>query len=269
MDDKPLEAWSCQPLEVAITLPGVTTMSVAPEKQPLPQWLIWVGSAVIVFHFFALLIVVLAVPSGPWPSPFGPPDTQEPPVFAQEISDWTTLNYLQPLQLASSYHFESNRPDLDSVYFEARLRDAQGDVMQTIKFPQDQANFWVRNRQVLLAQKLGIDNPVRLPRGETIPAPGKEPPKVTIWDSPGAEPHMQLRQIPMHLVRQDRPVFGPSPFSLQLARSYAHYLCQHYGAKSAELIRHSRRPVYPTLMFEREPPPDAFEEIVCSFGEKP
>jgi hypothetical protein len=80
---------------------------------------------------------------------------------------------------------------------------------------------------------------------------------------------MQLRQMPAHLVRQDRPVFGPSPFSLQLARSYARYLCRHYGATSAELIRHSRRPIYPALMFEREPTPDAFEELVCSFGEKP
>src|SRR5438093_13475595 len=150
MDDKPLEAWSCQPLEVAIILPGVTTMSVAPEKQPLPQWLIWVGSAAIVFHFFALLIVVLDVRSGPWPSPFGPPDTQEPPVFAQQISDLTTLNYLQPLQLASSYHFESNRPDLDTVYFEARLRDTLGDVMLTIKFHQYNTNIWILYRHVLL-----------------------------------------------------------------------------------------------------------------------
>jgi hypothetical protein len=243
-------------------------MSAAPENPRLPNWLLWLGSAAIVFHLFALLIVVLAVPSGPWPSPVGP-SPEEPPAFAQQIGSFTTRYYLQPLQMSSNYHFESNRTDYDTVYFEARLRDAQGGVMQTIKLPEDRANFWVWNRQILLAQKIGVDEPVQPPRGESIPAPDKEPPKITIWDSPSGEPPMQLRPIPLYLIARDRPVFAPSRISLQLARSYARYLCRNYGATSAELIRHSRRPVYPTLMFEREPPPDAFEEFVCSFGENP
>src|SRR5205085_40205 len=105
----------------------------------------------IVFHFFALLIVVLAVSSGPWVSPFGP-SPQEPPEFAYAISRVTNRDYLRPLQLASNYHFESNKTEYDSIYFEAVLRDADNKIFQTLRFPDEKTNLSVRNKQIALAQ---------------------------------------------------------------------------------------------------------------------
>jgi hypothetical protein len=244
-------------------------MPAAPEYRLLPTWLVWLVSAAIVFHFFALLIAVAAVESGPWPTPMGQ-STAFPPAFAQEISDRITPPYLQPLQLSlSNYHFESNRTDYDAVYFEAQLHDSQGQLIKTVRLPQEGANFWVWNRQVLLAQKLGLDDPVAPPRGEAIPAPGKEPRMVMIWDSPRGEPPMQLRRVSEYLIARDRPVFKPSDLSLDLARSYSRYLCREYGAASVELVRHSRRPIFPTALLAPEPAPDAFEELICSFGDYP
>jgi hypothetical protein len=65
------------------------------------------------------------------------------------------------------------------------------------------------------------------------------------------------------------PVFRPSEWSLVLARSYARHLCRTHGAASAEIIRHTRDPIYPVVLFEREPAADAFQDLVASFGEMP
>jgi hypothetical protein len=244
-------------------------MSADAETKKLPSWLLWLGSGLILFHFFALLIAVLAVESGPWMTRFGP-DMYQPPRFARQI-DSLTRYYLQPLQIASSYHFLSNQTDLDTVYFEAQVRDAKGEVIQTIRIPDEGANFWIANRQNLVAQQLSNDMPVQPPRGETIPAPGKKMPTVKIWDSPGGEPPLKLQEVPEHLIRdrlRDRPeVYAPTEYSLFIARSYARYLCRHYDGASAEIIRHSRRPIVPALLLMREPPPGTFEDLICSFGE--
>ncbi len=242
-------------------------MSVAPEKQPLPQWLIWVGSAAIVFHFFALLIVVLAVSSGPWISPFGP-SPQEPPEFAYGISRVTNPLYLRPLQLSSNYHFESNKTEYDSVYFEAELRDANNNLIQTLRFPDEKANSWVRSKQMALAQSLGLDEPVQPPRGEVITPPGKAMPTVEVWDAPEGGGPLKLQKIPITRIPRDREIYRPSDLSLQLAKSYSRYLCRQSNASSVELIRHSRRRLLPVFVKTEEgPPPDAFEEMICSFGE--
>jgi hypothetical protein len=241
-------------------------MTRTPQNPELPRWLLLVGSGAIAFHFFALLILVMAARSGPWPSPFGP-SHQEPPRFAWSINEWTSRNYLQPLQMDYNYHFSSNRTDLSTVYFEARLKDDKGEVVQTIRFPQESENFWVRQRQRLLAQSLGEDEPVQPPRGEVIPAPGKKTPEVEIWDFPPGQRTLQLRKVPEHLIPRDRPVFGPSKWSETFARSYGRYLCRQYGASAVELIRHSREPLYPALMEMPEPLPETFEEMICSYGE--
>jgi hypothetical protein len=242
-------------------------MSATPENVPLPRWLIWLGSAAIAFHLMALVIVVLAVPSGPWVSPFGP-SPQEPPAFAQRISGFTTSYYLRPLQLSSAYRFESNKTEYDSVYFEALLRDADGRVIETVRVPDAKANLWSWRKQVALAQSLGLDDPVVPPRGEMITAPGKAMPTVKVWDAPeGAEP-LTLQEIPVIRIPRDREMYRPTDFSLQLAKSYAHYLGRRASAASVEVIRHSRRPLLPVFVRTGEgPPPDAFEEMVCSFGE--
>lgn len=242
-------------------------MSAEPEKLPFPGWLVWSGSAAILFHLFALLIVVLAVPSGPWPSPFGP-SPEEPPAFAQEISRLTTRCYLQPLQMSSSYHFESNKTDYDSVYFEAHLRDAKDNLIQTLRFPQKDANLWLWNRQIALAQRLGEDEPVQPPRGEMITPPGKEMPTVTIWDESESGGPLRLKKIPVIRIPRDRPTVRPTEFSQQLARSYSLYLCRQYEAASVELVRHSRRPILPAFIITDDgPSPEDFQEMICSFGE--
>src|SRR5258708_3669031 len=99
-----------------------------PQENPaitLPRWLIILASAGIAFHLFALVVLVIAAPSGPWPTSFGPsPDM--PPMFAQEIIEFprpkarpepgeryssALRSYLEALHMTHNYHFSSNRTD--------------------------------------------------------------------------------------------------------------------------------------------------------------
>jgi hypothetical protein len=233
--------------------------------RPLPPALIWGGSAVIVFHFFAIIMLVLAAQSGPWATRFGDSPALGP-LFATKVNDVLRPGYLQPLHMTHDYHFLSNRLMTSEVKIEARLKDDQGNLT-TLNFPDPEANAWVRHRQSLLALALGDDLAVQAPRGEAIPAPDKKMPTVTIWEPVKGEANLRLRTVQEHLVPKDRPVFRPSDWSLLLARSYARYLCREHGAVSVELIRHSKDPVVPAMMFLDEPPPGTFEELVCSFGE--
>jgi hypothetical protein len=59
----------------------------------------------------------------------------------------------------------------------------------------------------------------------------------------------------------------PTDWALVLQRSYARYLCRKYGAVSAELLRHTREPVSPAILFGNAMPPNALEDLVASFGE--
>jgi hypothetical protein len=233
--------------------------------RPLPTALVWAGSLAIGAHFFAVLMLVLAARSGPWPTHFGE-SMAEGPLFAAKVSSVALPAYLNPLRMPHDYHFQSNRLNLPEVFFEARLKDDQGHVT-TLRFPAETDNPWMRHRHTLLAQALGDDMPVQVPRGEFIAAPGQQPPEVTIWDGMPGQGPLTLRKTPLHLAPKDRPVFQPSAWSLLLARSYARHLCRAHGAASVELIRHSKDPVVPALMFLPEPPPGTFDELVCSFGE--
>ncbi|HWY86380.1 MAG TPA: hypothetical protein VNX28_06635, partial [Gemmataceae bacterium] len=114
---------------------------------------------------------------------------------------------------------------------------------------------------------LGNDQPVQVGRSEVIPAPGEKMPTVTIWDN--SDPKFwKLRDVPEHLVPKDRPVTQPSEWSLLLARSYQRYILREYeDAASVELVRHSRNQISPGLLLMPTPPPNAFEELVCSFGD--
>jgi len=243
-------------------------MSAEPTTMPLPRWLIGLRSALIAFHLFALLIAVLAAGSGPWPMPSGESRALAPK-FAQDISGLTNGYYLRPLQMASNYHFLSNRTDIDSVYMEVQLRDSQNNLIQTLRFPEKRANLWVRNRQQLLALALADDEPVMPPRGEVITAPGKSAPTETIWDSPDPSGPLRLTKVEVHRIPRNRPVYRPMDSTQQLAKSYARHLCRETGAASAELIRHSRRPLSPAMLLMNEPAPEAFDEMVCTFGELP
>jgi hypothetical protein len=239
----------------------------ANPAKPLPSWLVLSINIGIACHLGAIVILVLASFSGPWPTAMGISSTAQGPQFAEEINKYTNPYYLEPLHLSNDYHFLSNRMQLSVAYFEVVLKDKSGQVIRTIKFPEEDANFWVRHRQALLAQGLASDVPVQPRPGETIFAKGQKVRTVTIWDRGSEETTFKMRTVPEHLIPRERPVFAPSEWSLLLARAYMRYLGRHYGAASVELIRHSREPILPAIMFLRELPQGSLEELVCSFGE--
>ena len=256
-------------------------MRLAPSGNGVsPPWLIVVGSAAIIFHLAAVIVPILDSPSGPWPTPAGR-TMDDPPAFVHAVSgvaDW----HAQYLRLSHNYHFVFNRPgDAPAVKMEVRLRDDAGALIRTLTFPDPQANPWVRHRQDLLVRALAPDLPVPAPGQEFIAAPGQKPPTATVWLTPEdgipdgtpsadvVDPKIQLRlaTIPQHLVPRGREVMRPSDWSILLAHSYARRLCREYGAATAEIIRISREPVSPGVLFGGETPPEAFEELTASFGE--
>jgi hypothetical protein len=173
---------------------------------------------------------------------------------------------LQWLKLTHNYRFLSNRPGAPGVYFEVQLKNETGQPMVRIKVPADDANFWVRHRQALLARGLAEDQPIQAPPGEVVAAPHQQVPTVPIWDlSEGRT--LYIRTVPEHLIPRDRPVFRPAEWSLMLARSYVRYLCRQHGAASAELIRHTRDAIPPAVLFVGEPPAGTFDDLIATFGE--
>jgi hypothetical protein len=237
----------------------------ANAARALPRWLVFLGSAAVAFHLFALGVLAVAAPSGPWPGAVGTVMGMEPP-FAAPVSALTTRHYLMPLKMSHNYHFATNRPGMPAAAFEVRLKDEQGNVLETLTFPDPHANCWIRHRQALLAQDLADDAPIPPRQGETIPAPGQQVANVTYWDT-AEDGGLRLKTAPEHLVPRDRPVFRPSEWSMVLARSYVRHLCREYGAASGELIRRTREPITPDLMFTDEPPAAAFDTLVANFGE--
>jgi hypothetical protein len=243
------------------------SQSPAVAPRPLPFPLVLVASLAIVAHCFVIVMLALSARSGPWVTSFGD-SPAEPPLFAARLTNLTGPAYLLPLWMPSEYHFVSSRTLDSAVYFEAILKDGKGNVIKTLKFPDEKENSWMEHRYAVLARGLGNDLPVEVPRGEVIPAPGKEMRKLTIWDPVPGGTTLRLREVPEHLVPRDRPmVFRPTEWSMLLARSYQRYLAREHGAASVELIRHSRNQIIPAVMFLPEPPPGTFEEMVCSFGE--
>ena len=232
-----------------------------PTPRTLPGWLIGLVSAGVAFHLFALAVHVVAAPSGPWPTPFGR-STAMPPKFSQAADDLVVPFYLKPLRQTHNYHFVTNQPEVTSVSFEVRLKDRTGRVTK-LKFPDETQNPWVRFRQ-----ELAEDDPVQLPRGELIPAPGQKMQKVKYWNSAPGETEMRLIEKDINLVPKDRPISRPREWSQLLARSYIRHLMRQYpDAASAELIRIIRDPVMPGLMYMDEPPAGTFNELVFNFGE--
>jgi hypothetical protein len=232
----------------------------------------------ILYHLAAITIAVLDAPSGPWPTPNGRGMGDGPP-FARAVRDVTTVHG-KYLRVAHSFRLVSNRPgDVPAVRFEAHLKDADGKPLETLSFPDANANPWLRHRQGLLASALAPDLPVETPGGEVIAAPGQKVPTFSIWTLPGdvpgepAEPAgdrkltLRLRTVPQHLVPRNRPVMRPSDWGILLARSYARFLCRTRGAASAEIVRVTRDSVSPDLMFPNAPPGASIEDLDATFGE--
>jgi hypothetical protein len=226
-----------------------------------------VGSALIALHLFALAVHSLAASSGPWPTTFGSSPAL-PPAFAGDIDDFTGRYYLSPLQMTHNAHFTSNAPELPAVTFEVRLKDADGKILLTRKFPDPDANAWLRHRQTLLAQALGDDRPVQAPQGEQVLPKGQQFPTIEMWWATEGNPELRLKRVSLLEVPRNRPTSQPSPWSVLLARAYVRHLCREHHAASAELVRTSRNPIYPSILFFNGPlPRETFEDLKCNFGD--
>jgi hypothetical protein len=237
--------------------------------RPLPAWLLAVGSLVLLFHFFAIVILVLAAPSGPWPTGMGV-NMAQPPTFAQSAEAYTSPYYLWFLKMYSTYHFQSNRPAYPGVYFEVVLKNDAGKVIKTVKFPEDDANFWVKHRQVLLARNLADDQPVEPTPGEKIAAPNRHVNMVPIWLMKPGDSGVSIQSVEEHKIRdyvERGPVFRPSELSKIVAHSYIRALCRKYDAASGELIRYSRDPIGPDVLMGDSIPDQLFGEFRANFGE--
>jgi len=236
----------------------------------------------IIFHLAAIIVVILDVPSGPWVG-LERTESGDAPAFAHEASGLATI-HADYLRLAHSYHDDAmtSRPaSIEGVEFDVRLKSKDGQLVATLHFPDPEANRWVRYRQELLARGLGFDFPYVHQGGEVIPAPGEPVPLVAIWALPGedfsgmkAPSQPPTRVVPVHLERvlqhrvpRTRPVSRPSDLSLVLAQSYARYLCRTHGAASAEIVRHARDPIPPTVLFGQPTPPAVFDDVTANYGE--
>ncbi|MCS6850496.1 MAG: hypothetical protein NZ700_04920 [Gemmataceae bacterium] len=236
----------------------------------LPGWLVVVSSLAIIGHLVAVAAGALAAPSGPWPSPAMLGSAPyAPPYFAAAINQVTMPGYLAYLKLAHTYHFATNNPIMPGIYLEARLRDAQGQVIKTVLLPDPDANPWLRVRQAQLARGLGEDENIQPPASEVIAGPNQPTPMVTIWEPVDQSfQKLVLRTTQQNLLPRDRPVFGPSGWMMVLARSYARHLARTHGAARVELIRHHQEPIQPNILYQ-DFPAGAFDPVSSNFGELP
>ena len=106
----------------------------------------------------SILVHALAAPSGPWPGPDGM-NMAGPPSFTQSLDEALVGGYLKPLKLTHNYHFWGNRPSAPGVYLDVKLKDAKGEILTTLRFPDSTTNAWVRYLQGLFAQGLVPDQP--------------------------------------------------------------------------------------------------------------
>jgi hypothetical protein len=241
-------------------------MAAIRPKPTVRPFVVFLASLAIVAHLGTVGLHALEAPSGPWPAPEGM-DLAGPPAFAQAWYGRLAQDYLKLVKFTDNYHFPSDHAAAPGVSAEIQLKDAKGEPVATVRLPDPDANSWVRQRQMLLVQQLAPDQPVAPLPGEFVPAPNQEVRRVPIWEpeKPGA-PLLRLEQTPEHLIPRGRMVFGPTPWSLVLVRSYARYLCRTHGAASAEVVRHTRLPMPPNAFLNGEPPPDAFNDLIASYG---
>jgi hypothetical protein len=241
-------------------------------------WLVAVGSVVIVLHLAAVVVVALAAESGPWMTQQGL-EPGRPPDFAAVLRP-TVEPYLRSVKLSHSYHFSTNRP-MPGVRLEIGLLDKDGNLTDTVKLPDPGANWWVRHRQLYLAGGLGGD--VMLQRRERIAAPKHDTPMVEYWSAPqtqGPYPkgpwHLKLKAEheisapdPISGQMAGNPDFGPSPWAMLLANSYARHLSRERGAAKIAIVRYHRDAVPPTVLYVENLPDGALPLIDSHFGEFP
>ncbi len=191
----------------------------------------------------------------------------DPPTFAQIIYAFCQP-YLALLHLDHSGRFGTNQPGRTGVALEAKLYDAAGQPLTTLRIPSDSANPWVRDREASLVRLLAPDQMVEPPQGEHVAAPGQTIRQLEIW-APGDGPwSIKLEKVAEHLVPRDRQVFRPPDHALVLERAYARYLLRETGGASAELIRHTREGIPPADL-AREMLPQQLDELTSNFGKYP
>jgi hypothetical protein len=250
----------------------MTSSNPGPAGSPLPKWCILAGSLLIVFHLGSLLVHGLAAPSGPWPSREGP-DFAAPPQLALLVDEPIAQRYLPRIKLTHNYHFPSNRPGTPGAFLEVRLKDKEGEVVKTVRFPDPKASWSVRQRQALATRWLTDDQMAIPPQGERIPAPGEKIPEVPVWTPASDEGGEQSRKLNLSWMPEnelprpprDQPLARPTDWSLLVVRSLARHLCRVHGANSAEVVRRSRDPLPPRILFEREAPPP-MEDLESNYG---
>jgi len=242
-------------------------LSPSATTRKVPTWIILIGSLAIIGHLASVLVMVLAAPSGPWASPFGM-SMALAPQFAQSAYNVVTPSYLRWIKMTHNYHFPTNRPGAPGVTLEVKIRDGSGKLVETLKFPDENANAFVRQRQVLLLRQLADDQPMPQQQAEVVAPAHKDMRKVSVWE-PLEQGKLRLKAVPAILVPRDRPVFRPSDWSMLVAKSYARYLAHSHHAASVELIRHTKDPVPPIVLYLGDVPPGTFDELISSYGELP
>lgn len=240
-----------------------------PNARPgWPGWVRVIVSLLVVLHLAAVTNSSLVASSGPWPTLEGM-DMATPPQFAQAIAPWFAP-YLGAVKLHHNYHFAENYvadqlgPGTVAV-LEIRLKDAEGNDAGVLHYPDPSARGAVRHRQKLLAEALNRDELVEPLPGERIPAPNQPVNTVRFWEFQENQPS-RIGTIPEHLIPRDRPVYGPSDWSMVVARSLSRYALRSSGAASAEIVRRSKPYIPPDVLFDPSLEGANFEESVVSFG---
>jgi hypothetical protein len=236
-----------------------------PDSAPIPRWAVLAGSLLVVFHLGTVVVHAVAAPSGPWPGMEGS-EPAPPPQFSVLADEYVAAPYLTRLKMTQNYHFPNNRPSVPGAVLEIRLQDKEGEVIKTIWFPDRDAYAAIRRRQALALRWFIDDRPIQPPQGEKIPAPGGKIPEVATWeDVEGEMRKITLTLVPEIEVKRNRPVVGPTEWSLVVLRSFVRHLCREHGADSAEVVRMSREPIPPRILFEREVPP-LMDKLQSNYG---
>jgi hypothetical protein len=241
-------------------------MTSEPQGVTLPNWVIWLGSAAVLFHLAAVATTALDAPSGPWVSPMGPTNSPAP-AFAAHLSREATGPYCRLIKMSNSFHFASNRLETQEIAFRAVLKDAGGKVVEERRFPNPQANSAIQYRQKLLASQLGNDEPLPPQLGIIIPPPGQELPKLRWWQIEG-EKRLKLVQDSPNAAPRNQQLMQPSAWSFLAVRSYVRHLTSAHDAASVEIVRTWHDPVLPMLLYNRQMPDrETLRNFQSSYGD--
>ena len=185
------------------------------ERLSLKPWHMALGSVVILLHLAAVAVCGFMMLSGPWPTPMGDSPAL-PPQFAQTAYRAAGPVYAQGLRIGANSRYMTNRPGMQpAIQFEVLLKDDKGALVKRLKFPDPEANFWVRHRQDVLALWLGNDGMMQPLEGEIIAAPGQKLERRTVWRELSP---MAMQGSRWHIRDKDKKPLFPEPRELNQVR---------------------------------------------------